>query len=255
MQLENIIYTVQDNVATITLNRPTVMNALNKVMVNELDQVIADIANNGEVRAVIITGADNFAAGADISNMVDFNPAEARAFSFKDVFNHVEELAQPVIAAMDGYALGAGLELALACDLRIAAPGARFGLPEINIGIFPGAGGTQRLPRLIGSARAKEMIYLGTMIDASTALNYGLINQVVEGDVRLKAVEIARRIVKKPPVALKLAKQAVNYGLNADLKTGIEYEAVAWGNLFATADQKEGMKAFMEKRKPEYIGR
>lgn len=254
MQFENIIVKVEDQIATITLNRPAVMNALNKDMVNELDQAAENIAANPDIKALIITGEKNFAAGADITSMVELNPEQARAFSFKDTFTKIENLTMPVIAAMDGYALGGGLELALTCDLRIATPAARFGLPEINVGIFPGAGGTQRLPRLIGVSRAKDMIYLGKMIDAPMALNYGLINQIVEADLQAEALSLARRLAKKPAVALKLVKQTVNYGTGVDLKTGMEFEALAWGNLFATADQKEGMKAFMEKRKPEFSG-
>ncbi|HEX3012622.1 MAG TPA: enoyl-CoA hydratase-related protein [Syntrophomonadaceae bacterium] len=252
--MENIILTVEDHIAVITLNRPTVMNALNKQMVTELDKTMDDIANNSEIKAVIITGEKNFAAGADVSNMIEFNPEQARDFSFKDTFNKVENLRQPVIAAMEGYALGGGLELALACDLRIAAANAKFGLPEINLGIFPGAGGTQRLPRLIGAGRAKQIIYLGKMIDAPTALQYGLINQMVEDDVKSKALNLAQKLAAKAPVALKLAKKAINSGLNTDLKTGIEFEAMTWGTLFATDDQKEGMRAFLDKRKPKFMG-
>lgn len=257
MGFENIILEIKEHIAVITLNRPKVMNALNEDLVAELDKAVDKIAGNDEVRAVIITGGEkNFAAGADISKMVEGNPQWAKSFSFKDTFNKIENLQKPTIAAVSGYALGGGLELALVCDLRIVTEGAKLGLPEINLGIFPGAGGTQRLPRLIGSTRAKEMIYLGSIIDAQTALSYGLVNQVVKEENLLEeAMKIARKLAAKPPVALRTAKQVIQDGLSMDLRSGIEYEAVVWASLFATEDQKEGMRAFQEKRKPNFKGK
>ena len=178
MDFETITYSVTEQVARIGLNRPKVLNALNRRLVGELDRAASEIAASKEVRAVVVTGeGGNFAAGADISEMVDLAPSEASSFGFSPVFNSLADLPMPVIAAMDGFALGGGLELALACDLRICTAGARFGLPEIKLGIFPGAGGTQRLPRLVGHGRAKELIYTGRIIDADTAFCLGALQR------------------------------------------------------------------------------
>ncbi|NPV91153.1 MAG: enoyl-CoA hydratase/isomerase family protein [Firmicutes bacterium] len=257
MEYQCLQLELREQVACVFLNRPAVLNALNEVLVAELAAVTDQISQDDRIRAVVIAGnGGNFAAGADISKMVDLAPLEARNFSFKDVFNKIADLDKPVVAAMAGYALGAGLELALVCDLRIAEEGARFGLPEINIGIMPGAGGTQRLPRLIGEAHAREMIYLGQTIDVQTALGYGLINRIVSaGRLLDEAMEIAAKLAARPPIALRMAKRVMNYGMNCDVKTGIEFEAIAWADLFSTEDQKEGMKAFLAKRKPGFKGR
>jgi enoyl-CoA hydratase len=256
LKLKNTIFEVKENIAFIILNRPRVMNALNEDVLTEIDQIIDRIAEDKGVRVVIITGGEkNFAAGADISRMAEASPEAARQFSFKDTFNKIENLWKPVIAAIAGYALGGGLELALACDLRIATQEAKLGLPEITLGIIPGAGGTQRLPRLICSARAKELIYTGKMIDAQTAFNYGLVNKIVAGeDLLEEATQLAKELSSRPPFALRAAKQVINNGLNMDLKTSIEFEAIAFADLFSTEDQKEGMKAFLEKRKPKFRG-
>lgn len=257
MTFNHIVLEVNNHVAILTLNRPEVLNALNRTMVDEIDAAADLIARDRDIRVVVLTGAGkHFAAGADINDMAQMVPEEARAFAFSSTFNKVENLPQPVIAAVQGYALGAGFEMALAADIRLAGSSARFGLPEINLGIMPGAGGTQRLPRLIGSAQAKELIFLGHNIDATTALELGLVNRVVADEELLgEAVKMALKMAAKPPVAVTMAKRTVNTGLNMDVKSGIEFEAVAWSDLFATEDQKEGMKAFLEKRKPEFKGR
>lgn len=248
---------VSNHVATLTLNRPRVLNALNREMVDELDQAADAIARDLDIHVVILTGSgDHFAAGADISNMVNYGPEEARAFAFTSTFNKFESLPQPVIAAVKGYALGAGFELCLAADIRMAGSSARFGLPEINLGIMPGAGGSQRLPRLIGAAQAKELIYLGSNIDADTALSLGLVNHVFpDEELMIETMKMAGKLASKPPVALRMAKRTVNIGSNLDLKSGTELEAIAWGDLFASQDQKEGMQAFLEKRKPKFTGK
>jgi enoyl-CoA hydratase len=256
MNEQNILLTRHNQTAVVTINRPQLRNALNRSIVDELDDIVEELAGDKMIRTVIFTGGeDHFAAGADIKEMMDGNPEFARSFSFKDTFNKIDSLEKITIAAIAGFTLGGGLELALACDFRIAKTTARFGLPEITLGIFPGAGGTQRLPRLIGMARAKEMIFLGKMIDATTALNYGLVNFLTEGSVLDEAMLLADKLNHLPPIALRLSKQLIQQGLDSDLKTGIEFEAVSWTNLFATEDQKEGMKAFLEKRKPEFQGR
>lgn len=254
MSYEFIVVNIENAVAVVSLNRPKELNALNKKMVLELDHAFEEMANNPEVKAVVIYGEKNFAAGADISNMLDLTPELAKEFSFRHTFNKIADFPKPTIAAVTGFTLGGGLELALACDIRIVAPNAKLGFPEINLGIFPGAGGTQRLPHLIGAARAKEMIYTGVNINAATALEYGMVNSIAENPLD-EALKMAGMLARKATVALKLAKQCVNIAYDVDAKTGIEFEGAAWGSLFATKDQKEGMQAFMEKRKPNFTGK
>lgn len=244
----------ENEAAVVYLNRPREMNALNKEMVEELDRAFSEMAADDDIKAVVLTGEKNFAAGADITGMLTLTPDEARGFSFSRSFNNIEAFPKPVIAAIYGFALGGGLELALTCDMRIAAPGAKLGFPEINLGIFPGAGGTQRLPRLIGPGRAKEMIYGGNAIDAGKALEYGLINMLAE-DPQEEALKIAGRLAAKAPIALKLAKQCIGMAFDLDQNNGIEFEAAAWASTFATEDQREGMQAFVEKRRPIFKGK
>jgi len=252
MNYEFIDVKTQNGIAVIFLNRPKAMNALNKDMVLELDDAFEKMAGDSQVKAVVITGEKNFAAGADISNMLTLSPEEAKEFSFRHTFNKIEDFPKPVIAAISGFALGGGLELALVCDMRIAAPNANLGLPEINLGIFPGAGGTQRLPRLIGTSRAKEMIYTGDIININKATEYGLVDMVAENPLE-EALKMAGKLAVKAPIALKLAKQCINLAIDTDQNKGIEFEAVAWSSTFATEDQREGMKAFKEKRKAVFI--
>ena len=244
----------ENRVAVIYLNRPREMNALNKAMVEELDRAFNEMAVDDDIKAVVLTGEKNFAAGADITGMLTLTPDEARGFSFSRSFNNIEAFPKPVIAAIYGFAMGGGLELALTCDIRVAAPGAKLGFPEINLGIFPGAGGTQRLPRLIGQGRAKEMIYGGNAIDAGKALEYGLINMLAEDPLE-EALKIAGRLAAKAPIALKLAKQCIGLAFDLDQNKGIEFEAAAWASTFATEDQREGMRAFVEKRRPLFKGK
>ncbi|MGB4019375.1 MAG: enoyl-CoA hydratase-related protein [Syntrophomonadaceae bacterium] len=257
MTFNHIVLDVNKHVATLTLNRPKVLNALNRAMVDEIDQTVDIIARSSDIRVVVLTGAGkHFAAGADVNDMANMVPEEARNFAFSSTFNKLESLPQPVIAAVKGYALGAGFEIALAADIRLAGSSARFGLPEINLGIMPGAGGTQRLPRIIGCAQAKEIIFLGDNIDAAAALELGLVNRVVEDEALLdEALKMAEKISSKPPLALRMVKRTVNTGINLGIKAGTELEAIAWSDLFATQDQKEGMRAFLDKRKPEFNGR
>lgn len=257
MGKNHIVYELMGHKAILTLTRPEVLNALNKEMVEELDEKVEELRRNKEVRVVIITGAEgNFVAGADIAAMINMVPEEARAFSFKDTFNKIADLPQPVIAAVDGYALGAGCELALTADICLATGRAKFGLPEITLGIIPGAGGSQRLPRLIGMPRAKELILTGNMIDAHKACEYGLINRVVNEEQLLEeAFKLADKIASRPPIAVNIAKHVINHGAGMETKTAIEMEAIAWANLFSSQDQKEGMQAFLEKRKPQFAGK
>jgi enoyl-CoA hydratase len=254
MSFEFIDVKILDGIAVVSLNRPKALNALNKGMVLELDRVFDEMTVDPLVHAVVITGEKNFAAGADISDMLTLSPEEAKEFSFRHTFNKIEDFPKPVIAAISGFALGGGLELALACDIRVAAPNARLGFPEINLGIFPGAGGTQRLPRIIGPSRAKEMIYTGGIIDITKAAEYGLVDIVAENPLE-EALKLAGKLAAKAPVALKLAKQCINIAFDVDQKTGIEFEAVNWAGTFATEDQREGMQAFVEKRKAVFKGK
>jgi enoyl-CoA hydratase len=260
MAYENISLSVEEGIAILKVNRPKVLNALNRATLLEIQRALKELEKDPGVRVLIITGEGEkaFVAGADISEMAPMNPKEALEFSKlgHETLSLLEEFPCPVIAAVNGYALGGGLELVLACDIILASENARLGLPEVTLGICPGFGGTQRLPRLIGKARAKELIFTGEMIDAKKAYEYGIVNKVVPQDKLLdEAKEIARKIAKNGPLAVRTAKRLVEMGLETSLRNGEAMEMEAWANLFATEDQKEGMKAFLEKRKPEFKAR
>jgi len=260
MAYENISVSLEEGIAILKINRPKVLNALNRATLLEIQRALKELEKDPEVRVLIITGEGEkaFVAGADISEMAPMNPKEALEFSKlgHETLNLIEEFPSPVIAAVNGYALGGGLELVLACDIILASENARLGLPEVTLGICPGFGGTQRLPRLIGKARAKELIFTGEMIDAKKAYEFGIVNKVVPQDKLLdEAKEIARKIAKNGPLAVRAAKRLVEKGLETSLRNGEAMEIEAWANLFATEDQKEGMKAFLEKRKPEFKAR
>jgi enoyl-CoA hydratase len=260
MAYENISLSVEEGIAILKVNRPKVLNALNRATLLEIQRALKELEKDPGVRVLIITGEGEkaFVAGADISEMAPMNPKEALEFSKlgHETLSLLEEFPCPVIAAVNGYALGGGLELVLACDIILASENARLGLPEVTLGICPGFGGTQRLPRLIGKARAKELIFTGEMIDAKKAYEYGIVNKVVPQDKLLdEAKEIARKIAKNGPLAVRTAKRLVEMGLETSLRNGETMEMEAWANLFATEDQKEGMRAFLEKRKPEFKAR
>jgi enoyl-CoA hydratase len=251
----NLLVEIHNQVALLTINRPKALNALNAATLTELEQAIAALQLNPEVKVIILTGAGEkaFVAGGDITAMQPLGPLEARkvAQQAQQLFNAIEYGDKVVIAAINGYALGGGCELALACDLRIAAESAKFGQPEINLGIIPGWAGTQRLARLIGKSKAKELMFTGDMISAAEAERLGLINQVVAAqDLLTSARQLGEKIAQKPQVALKLIKTAVNNGLEMESQKAFAYEAELFGLCFATHDQKEGMSAFMEKRSP-----
>jgi enoyl-CoA hydratase len=251
---ENIIVRTENSVSTVFLNRPKSLNALNSEMVAELDKAFDELIADASVKAIILTGEKNFAAGADITNMVELNPEEAFDFAFSPVYNKIANCPKPLIAAIEGFALGGAMELALCCDIRIATPNAKMGFPEITLGIFPGAGGTQRLPRLIGESKAKKLIFTGAIIRGEEALSYGLVDSLAENPLE-EATKLAGDLAAKPPIALKLAKECINVAADVDLGTGIAFEATDWARLFATADQKEGMRAFIEKRKATFVGK
>lgn len=246
----------ENRLGFVTINRPKVLNALNAEVLSELDQIISNICQDKEIDVVIFTGAGEkaFVAGADISEMKDKSPQESYTFARQGqvLFQRIQELPQPTIAAINGFALGGGCELAMSCDMRIATDKAKFGQPEVALGIIPGFGGTQRLPRLIGRAKAMEIILTGRTISANEALDLGLVNKVVSAENLLaEAVNMAEAILVKGPYAIRQAKVAINKGLEVDINTGCELE----GNLFALCfgeEQKEGMSAFLEKRKPNF---
>jgi enoyl-CoA hydratase len=260
MDYQTILYEKSEAIATITLNRPQSMNALNSRVFAELVHVLSEIEGDDEVKVAILAGSEKFfAAGADITEIGKIaTPVEAHRF-LKDAqaaFNNIEDMAKPVIAAISGLALGGGCELVLACDLRIAAENAMFGQPEIKIGVIPGGGGTQRLPRIIGVTKAKELLYTGDFIDAQEAHRIGLVNKVVSvASLMEEAKKMALKIARQPGIALKMTKLAVNGGLNMDIKSAMAYEARCFELLFSTEDQKEGMRAFVEKRKPNFKNR
>jgi enoyl-CoA hydratase len=251
---KTILYEKANNVAKVILNRPEALNALNSTVYNELYDVFEAIENDDEVRAVVLTGSGEkaFAAGSDVAEMANMDTIAAQKFmaTIRKASDRIYSLSKPTIAAISGYALGGGNELAMCCDLRIASEKARFGQPEINLGLIPGASGTQRLPRIIGVAKAKEMIFLGDMIDAATALNLGLVNKVVPPDKLMEeAMAWAEKLASKSSPVLAMAKMSINTGLDTDLASGLIIETKCDALCFATEDQKEGMKAFLEKRK------
>lgn len=253
MDFKNLILEKDGKIAVLTINRPDALNALNSELLKELDYAIDYLAEDDEVLAVVLTGAGKaFVAGADIGEMKDLTVSEGRKFGVlgNRVFRKLETLEKPVIAAVNGFALGGGCEISMACDIRIASEKAKFGQPEVGLGITPGFGGTQRLPRLVGPAVAKELIYTADIIGAEEALRIGLINKIVEKDELLdKAKEMANKIANNAPIAIKLCKSAINRGVQCDIDTGIAFEAEVFGECFSTEDQKEGMTAFLEKRK------
>ncbi len=260
MPYENLLIEIEDEIAVVTITRPKALNALNQKTLLELQDVFTDFAGDDAVQVIIVTGSGDkaFVAGADIAAMQSLSALEARQFAKfgHQVMRDIEDCPKPVIAAVNGFALGGGCELALGCDIRIAAENARFGQPEVNLGVIPGFGGTQRLARLIGKGRALELIFTGAMIDAAEAYRIGLANKVVPLDQLLEtAKKMAGTIISKGPYAVRLAKEAVHNGLELDLERANQYEAELFGLCFATADQKEGMQAFLEKRQAEFKGK
>jgi len=259
MAYENIVFEKDGLVGILTINRPKSLNALNPATVREIGDCVEAVRQDNTIRCLIITGAGDraFVAGADISAMVSMSAIEGKAFSTHglNVMRSLETLPIPVIAAVNGFALGGGTELALSCDLIIAADKAKFGQPEINLGIIPGFGGTQRLARRIGLPRAREFIYSGDMLDAETASRYGLVNKVVPlADLRTEAKALAQKLATKPPIAIQQAKEAINAGIDMDLDNGCRFENEAFALTFATDDKKEGMTAFLEKREAKFRG-
>ncbi|HEX6937863.1 MAG TPA: enoyl-CoA hydratase-related protein [Longimicrobiales bacterium] len=259
MPYETLLVRIEDRIATIVVNRPEKRNALNSVVRLELVDALHSLRDEAEVRVVVITGAGDraFIAGADIGEFAERTPLEQRAaMAGSRVFDVIAEFPKPTIAMINGYALGGGCEVALACDIRIAARSARLGQPEIKLGILPGGGGTQRLPRLIGFGRAMRMILTGEMVDAEEAERIGLVDLVVDdGDLAGRTREIARTIAGYSPLALALAKDAIRATLEMPLSAGLRYERELFVTAFASEDKREGVAAFLEKRAPTFRGR
>ncbi len=257
---ENLKVAIDGRVATITIDRPKVLNALSVETTRELGDAVDVLGADDDVGAIVITGSGEkaFVAGADIGVLATYGPVAARdaAYFGQGTFDKIEECPKPVIAAINGYALGGGCELALACHIRLAADSALIGLPEINLGVIPGHGGTQRMVRLLGKGKALELICTGDHIGAAEAERIGLVNGIHPGGELLeRAYELAEKLAGKPPIAMRYALEAVRQGSNATLKEGQAIEAHLFGLCFATDDQTEGMDAFLQKRKPEWKGR
>jgi enoyl-CoA hydratase/carnithine racemase len=246
-----------NDIAVLRLNRPQVRNALNLDLRTRLADEITRFGADPEVRCIIVTGNEAaFAAGADIGEMAGAGPVEVMARNVQKYWRAITEGPKPLIAAVEGFALGGGLELALCADIIVAGEGAKLGLPEVKVGILPGGGGTQKLARLIGSKRAMLLLMTGRMFSAAEALSMGVISEVAPtGQALTRALEIAREIATLPPISLMQIKEIVNAGLNAPLDTALMLERKAFQLQFATSDQKEGMRAFMEKRKPKFEGK
>jgi enoyl-CoA hydratase len=260
MTYENILIAKENNIATITINRPTKLNALNKATIQELHDAFKTLEKDQETRVIVLTGSGEkaFVAGADISEFAHFSVEEGAQLAAKGqelLFDFVENLETPVIAAINGFALGGGLELAMACHFRVASVNAKMGLPEVSLGVIPGYGGTQRLPQLIGKGRAMEMIMTAGMITAEEAKLYGLVNHlVIQVELLSFCNEIAQKIIKNSPLAISKAIKSINSNFKHD-ENGYETEIKAFGKCFGTADFKEGTTAFLEKRKAVFQGK
>jgi enoyl-CoA hydratase len=257
MDFENVIVDKDNPIAVITLNRPPQLNALSYGLVKDLSLAMQELDRDDDVRVIIVTGGEKvFAAGADIKEMSERGPFDEKLRERLAYRDQINKISKPVIAAVSGFALGGGCELAMSCDIIIASETARFGQPEVNIGIIPGSGGTQRLTHLVGKHRAMEMVLTGDFITAADAERHGLVNRVVPVELLMdEAKSMAKKIAAKPVLAIRAAKEAVLKSANMPLDEGLEFERKSFYLLFASEDRTEGMKAFMEKRKPEFKGK
>jgi enoyl-CoA hydratase len=260
MNYKNIILNIENSIAVLTLNRTDKLNALNVGTLKEVYSAFIDLSNNNDVKAVIITGSGEkaFAAGADIKEINDLNVLDGKSFAEfgQHVFSYIEQFSKPVIAAVNGFALGGGCELSLACHIRYASENAKFGQPEVNLGIIPGYGGTQRLSRLVGKGRAMELILTGDIIDAQEAFRIGLVNKIFsQQELMTKTTELCNKIISKGQIAVNLAIKAVNCNDVNELQQGLKMESALFAICCGTEDFKEGTSAFLEKRKPEFNNR
>lgn len=257
--LENVKVEISGGIAVITMNRPKALNALNSDTLSELDMLFEDFKSNDDVRGILITGeGKSFVAGADIVQMQSYGSLEGRDYAnyAQGIFNKIESLEKPVIAAVNGYALGGGCELAMSCDIRIASNKAKFGQPELKLGLIPCFGGTQRLPKLVGVGIAKELIYTGVQIDAERAYEIGLVNKVVDGDRLIEeSLDMLKQILTMAPIGIACTKTAINRGLDLDIINGLELEKDLATITFGTEDKAEGINAFLEKRVPVFKNR
>jgi enoyl-CoA hydratase len=258
-EYKNIIAEKKDKILTVTINRPRALNALNKETLGELQQLFSFYWSDDSIMVVILTGSGDkaFVAGADIPELADLDVRSATELSAVGhyLMKTIQNFPKPVIAAVNGFALGGGCELAMACDIRLASEKARLGQPEVNLGVIPGYGGTQRLPRLVGRGKAMQLILTGDMIGADEAKRIGLVDEVYPADELMsKTIEMAQLICSKGPVAIQLSKECINRGLDVDLTHGCDLEKANFGSVCGTGDKNEGMEAFMEKRKPEFTG-
>jgi len=257
LKYENIIVEKKESIGIIKINRPAKLNALNKLAVQEIVDALNKFEEDNEIKAIIITGVKHFSAGADLKEVEKLSPLEAVENSPMAKWEkHLAFISKPIIAAVNGYAVGGGLELALSCDIIIAGESSMFGQPEINLGLMPGAGGTQRLVRTIGKYKAMELVLTGRLITAKEAYELGLVNKVVPDELVLdEAMKIAKEISKKPILAIKLIKEAINAALETNLKEGLNFERKLFCLLLSTEDAREGIKAFLEKREPKFVGK
>ena len=260
MALENVKFEKKNKIAYVTIDRPKVLNALNMATMQELEQVFTDLAADTDARVVILTGGGEkaFVAGADINELAKNNPVEAKAYTHRGqaVLDLIENLGKPVIACINGFALGGGCEIAMACTMRLASENAKLGQPEVKLGIIPGYGGTQRLPRLVGKGVAMQMVLIGDMISAQEAHRIGLVNEVLPADkLMARAEEIAGKIIGMAPLAIQYCMEAVNQGTNMSLADGLFLEATLFSICCATEDKKEGTTAFLEKRAANFQGK
>lgn len=260
MTFENLSCTIADGVAVVTLDRPKVLNALNNQTLGELAACMAGLKADPEVRAIILTGAGekSFVAGADINELAALSPVEGQAHARRgqSIFDAIEQLGKPVIAAINGFALGGGCELAMACTIRLAADTARFGQPEVNLGLIPGYAGSQRLPRLVGKGIAMEILLTGDMVSAQRAHEIGLVNRIVPAsELMPEAKKLAQALAAKAPIAIRFILDAVNQGTEAPLAVGQHLETSLFGTIASSDDMREGTKAFLEKRKPVWQGK
>ncbi len=260
MALENVKFEKKNKIAYVTIDRPKVLNALNMATMQELEQVFTDLAADTETRVVILTGGGEkaFVAGADINELSKNNPVEAKAYTHRGqaVLDLIENLGKPVIACINGFALGGGCEIAMACTMRLASENAKLGQPEVKLGIIPGYGGTQRLPRLVGKGLAMQMVLTGDMISAQEAHRIGLVNEILPADKLIaRAEEIAGKIIGMAPLAIQYCMEAVNQGSNMSLPDGLFLEATLFSICCATEDKNEGTRAFLEKRAANFQGK
>ncbi len=259
MDFKTVLYSKDEGIATVQLNRPEVLNAINEDVLSDLSLVLDDVAADPDVKVLVVQGNENaFAAGADIKNFVNYDPRAAHHYIYQVQvsMNKLMALGKPSLASIAGYALGGGCEMALACDIRIAADNAFFGLPEINLGIIPGGSGTQRLTRMVGEGKAKELIFLGEVFSAQQAYQLGLVNFLVPlAELKEKTLKLAKKLSKKPPLAIHTAKDLIHLSYDVDIYTGLMMEKEKFAFLFSTDDQTEGMTAFLEGRKAVFQGK